>query len=111
LTGALVSTNGDPDDPAPAVGFWACTGASVLTSVPVVPDAPDPLPLPESLTGALVLINGDREDPCPDVGFWACTGALMLTTVPVVEPLPVPPAGAGLDMAVALSAAGAVELC
>ena len=104
--------NGDPDDPAPDVGLWAWTGAVVLTSVPVVPEPPDPVPLPVSLTGALVLTNGDPDDVRPDVGFWAWTGALVLTTVPVVVPPPVPPAGAGLDaeVALALSAAGAVEL-
>ncbi len=78
-TGALVLINGD--DAVPAVGLCACTGALVLTNVPVPLDPPVPEPVPVAFTGALVLINGD--DAVPAVGLCACTGALVLTNVPV----------------------------
>src|SRR5580704_14600936 len=79
-TGASVLINGD--DAVPAVGLCACTGALVLTNVPVPLDPPVPEPLPVAFTGASVLTNGDLDEVCP---------------APAVEPdpPPVPPVGVG----------------
>jgi hypothetical protein len=99
LTGASVLINGDRDVPVPDVplvpdvGDCACTGALVLTNVPVVPDPSEPVPFPVVFTGASVLINGDRDVPVPDVPVVP----EPLPVEPVVpEPLPLFPPGAGV---------------
>jgi hypothetical protein len=93
LTGALVSINGDRDDPVPDValdpdvGVCACTGALVLTNVAVPPDPSEPVLFPVVFTGALVSINGDRDVRVP-----------VVPVEPVVpEPLPLFAAGADVD--------------
>jgi hypothetical protein len=82
-TGAFVFTRVDPDDVPEFVGLCACTGALVLTNVPVVPEPPELVPLPVVLTGAVVFTRGDRDE----------AGGVVAV---VAEPLSVPPAGAGL---------------
>ena len=86
FTGASVSINGDPDEAVAPVGFWAWTGALVLTSVPVAVDPPELVPLPGPFTGALVLINGDPDEAVPLV---------PVDPVPA-DPLPVPADGTGV---------------
>jgi hypothetical protein len=97
----LVLTNGDPDVPA-LLGFWACTGTLVLTSVPDPPELPLAVPLPVVSTGALVLTNGDPVVPglpvepllAPlDGSVVAATVAWLSPPVAGVTPLAGAPAG------------------